>query len=167
MQCITTKYSAIYIKLGNWWHILSSYFFVYIMQVYFFMFFVIRFFCRLDLVGFSPRISKNRLKKNIKSIGKATFCTFLNFAYFRSYLQTKETAWKARWRNIFGTKNAIKFVRQIFGKLPLGSNKLKVWWPYHWHLKVKGCWISRKSWWLFRNMVTLELKMLSTCLILW
>ena len=128
------------------------------------------FFCRLDLVGFSPRISKNRLKKNIKSIGKATFCTFLNFAYFRSYLQTKETAWKARWRNIFGTKNAIKFVRQIFGKLPLGSNTLKVWWPYHWHLKIKDCWIFRKSWWLFRNIVTLELKMLNTCLtclILW
>ena len=31
---------------------------------------------------------------HIKSIGNATLVTFLDFAYFRSYLQTKKTVWK-------------------------------------------------------------------------
>ena len=51
--------------------------------------------------------------KSIKSKAKVTMGTFLDLAHFSNYLQNKGNCMKTRWRDIFGTRIDMKFVRWI------------------------------------------------------
>ena len=77
---------------------------------------------------------------NIFNIIKVTLGTFFNFTYFNSYFQTKETC--KRCQAIFLEQEIRWSLLGHFGKSSLRSNNLKSWSPYHWHLKIKGRWIS-------------------------
>ena len=48
-----------------------------------------------------------------------------------------------------------------FGKFSLRPRNLKVWWPYHWHIKTKGHWIIFAVIWLYNFWTKNNIKLIT------